>query len=141
MSLRILIVEDEFLLAFDIQCALEEAGHDVVGWAADSASARRIAASSVVDVALVDLNLKDGATGAELGHAFAESGIIVVYLTANGGDLPAGLNGAVGIVDKPCDQRHLARLLRRAARQMRRSLNGAASRDAQRKGRSPSRAA
>jgi DNA-binding response OmpR family regulator len=121
MPLRILIVEDEFLLAFDVQCTLEHAGHHVAGFAADSTSARKLADQTQFDVAIVDLNLRDGPTGAELGRVLVEAGISVIYLTGNGHDLPEGLNGAVGLVDKPYDERRLENVLQIASERRRRS--------------------
>ncbi|MGE0725779.1 MAG: response regulator, partial [Alphaproteobacteria bacterium] len=62
MGARILIVEDEILVAMELEYILREAGHDVAGIAADTSSVGRLAAPDI-DLALVDLNLRDGVTG------------------------------------------------------------------------------
>jgi len=38
--LKVLIVEDEALLAMELESLVEEAGHSVVGWATSSAGGR-----------------------------------------------------------------------------------------------------
>ena len=40
--LKVLIVEDEALLAMELESLVEEAGHSVVGWATSSADSQRI---------------------------------------------------------------------------------------------------
>ena len=57
MSKRILVVEDEFLIALDIAGALEQGGHVVVGPFASSKDAVAALASERIDGALLDANL------------------------------------------------------------------------------------
>ena len=97
--MRALIVEDEILVALDLERALEEEGIEVVGIAADIASALAIAGE--IDFALVDLNLRDGFTGPQIGHLLAERGVRVMFLTANPGLLGDGVEGTVGVMSKP----------------------------------------
>jgi two-component system, response regulator PdtaR len=70
MTARVLIVEDEALVAMDLRESLEDMGYKVVGVAADSARAFEMAAMEP-DLALVDLNLRDGLTGPEIGKRLA----------------------------------------------------------------------
>ncbi|WP_426955849.1 response regulator [Muricoccus radiodurans] len=101
MPQRVLIVEDEALIALDLSHALESMGHEVVAIAADSAAARA-AAPEGIDLALVDLNLRDGPTGSALGEDLARDwGTTVIYLTANPRQVRVGVNGPVGILPKP----------------------------------------
>ena len=60
MTSRVLIVEDELLIALDLQDTLEDDGHEVVGIARDMATA--LSHAQDASVALVDLNLTDGRT-------------------------------------------------------------------------------
>ena len=56
MSARILIIEDEALVAMELRFVLEDLGHEVVGMAADARTARSLVQESEVDLALVDLD-------------------------------------------------------------------------------------
>ncbi len=70
MTARILIIEDEFLVALDMQVGLEDAGYEVIGVGDDWKSAMRLAEQAPT-VALVDINLCDGATGPSIGAGSA----------------------------------------------------------------------
>jgi len=112
MSQRILIVEDEALIALDLCFCLESLGHVVTGQAADSREALTIARDGV-DLALVDLNLRDGPTGPELGERLARDfGATVIYLTANPRQVGPLVHGPVGILPKPYTEKALAAAVR-----------------------------
>ncbi len=106
MSCRILIVEDEIFVASEIEQIVAEMGHDPVGIAADKKSALRFAGDT--EVALVDLNLRDGATGIEIGKILAQThGASVIFITANPAQLGTGVPGTIGVVSKPVAERDL----------------------------------
>ncbi|WGM30039.1 response regulator [Brevundimonas sp. NIBR11] len=105
MTARILIIEDEALVAMELRFVLEDLGHDVVATAADARSARSISAENDVDLALVDIHLSDGPTGIELGRDLADDGVTVVFMTANPGMVRDGVKGALGVLSKPTDER------------------------------------
>jgi two-component system, response regulator PdtaR len=97
----VLIVEDEIFTALDIECALEDAGYRSVGIAPDRQTALLLAEDA--DIAFVDLNLRDGLTGIEIGRQLAvEFGVKVVYMTANPTLLGKGISGTMGVLTKPC---------------------------------------
>ncbi|MFH5925843.1 response regulator [Roseomonas xinghualingensis] len=101
MSQRVLIVEDEALIALDLSHCLEAMGHEVVATVVDSEEALSVAPQGI-DLALVDLNLRDGPTGPALGETLARKwGATVIYLTANPGQVAPGIAGPVGILPKP----------------------------------------
>lgn len=101
-SLRILIVEDEAILAMSLKEDLVDAGHEVVGTAASFRQAVRLAEATRPDLALVDIHLSDGPTGAEVGRAIAATGhAVVVFMTANVKRLPEDFAGAAGVIAKP----------------------------------------
>ncbi|PDV86793.1 response regulator [Rhizobium sp. H4] len=100
MNQRVLIVEDEFLIALDLGATVEGMGMQVAGLANDREQALRLAPSA--DIAFVDVNLADGPTGPELGRRLAEEhGIAVVFMTGNPESVADGVKGAVGVVQKP----------------------------------------
>jgi len=59
MKPRILVVEDEALLAIEIARALENAGFDVLGPAMDAPSALTLLSAHGCDAAVLDINLRD----------------------------------------------------------------------------------
>ncbi len=61
--MRVLLVEDEPLIAIDLETILDRLGHQVVGVAQTRDEAMRIAGDTRPDVALVDIKLRDGFTG------------------------------------------------------------------------------
>ena len=56
-GLRVLVVEDEFLVAMDLELMLQALGCEVVGPIGDLARAQRAAAEERLDVALLDVNI------------------------------------------------------------------------------------
>ncbi|ALN75712.1 MULTISPECIES: response regulator [unclassified Aureimonas] len=62
--LRVLIVEDEPLIALDLQDILQDAHHEVVGIANSMTTALTLAEAHVpFDVAIMDVDLADGSNG------------------------------------------------------------------------------
>ncbi len=104
-DLRVMIVEDQALLAMELELVLGDAGCDVVGCAMDKASAFAIAEREKPDLALIDINLLDGMTGPQIAQKMvSEHGAAVVFLTANPEQIPDGFAGALGAVSKPFDE-------------------------------------
>jgi len=105
-DLRVMIVEDQALLAMELELVLGESGCDVVGCAMDQVSAFTVAAREHPDLALIDVNLLDGLTGPRIAQRLVgEYGTAVVFLTANPEQIPEGFAGALGAVSKPFDER------------------------------------
>ena len=99
---KILIVEDEMLVAMEMEMVLEELGHEPVGIAPDLSSAERYF-DRPLDLALVDLNLRDGLTGPQIGERLSASGVTVLFVTANPRVLGKGIAGTIGVITKPTD--------------------------------------
>jgi DNA-binding NarL/FixJ family response regulator len=114
MPYRVLIVEDEFIVATEIEYVIEEMGYESVGIAADQKTA--LARATQADIALVDLNLRDGPTGATIGRILAQThGVTVAFLTANPSQLGDGVPGTVGVMPKPTTDRDIKELMEYAA--------------------------
>lgn len=106
MKPRILIIEDEAIVAMELRFVLEDLGYEVVDTVADARSARNIVLETSVDLALVDIHLSDGPTGVELGRDLAaEQNVTVLYMTANPGMVRDGVAGTIGVLTKPTDER------------------------------------
>lgn len=97
---RVLIVEDEFIIALDMADTIENMGLTVSGFASSREHALKLAPQA--DIALVDVNLSDGATGPDIGRELAARfGITVIFMTANPEQLNGQTQGSLGVVTKP----------------------------------------
>lgn len=105
MARSVLIVEDEIFVAMEVQHVLTEMGHIPVGIAANRREALELGQD--VDIALVDLNLRDGPTGIDIGRQLAARGATVMFMTANPAQLGDGVPGALGVVPKPVSEPEL----------------------------------
>jgi len=79
--MRVLIVEDEFLVAMDLVSIVESLGHNVVGPAQSARSAIALAQSQQIDVALLDMNLVTD-TAAPVADELDERGVPYAVVTA-----------------------------------------------------------
>ena len=106
---RLLIVEDEPLVAFDTEHFLRDEEFEIVATVdrvADAMKAIRRSADGVggIDLMLVDVSLADG-SGIDVARAAHGAGIPVMFVT---GSCPAGASEvAVGCLSKPYAQRTL----------------------------------
>jgi len=103
VSARILIVEDEALVAMELGLILEDMGHQVAGVAANSRAALEELTSSPIDLALVDIHLSDGPTGVVVGQRLAEQGVSVLFVTGNPAMIRDAPERVVGVLVKPTD--------------------------------------
>lgn len=109
--MKVLIVEDEIFAALHLETAIKELGCEVIGIAPDASSALELAEKSP-DLALVDLNLRDGLTGPEIARSLANRyGTKVLILTANPQEAGEPFEGLIGVVSKPWSDAALARTL------------------------------
>ena len=99
--MRIMIVEDEALLALELESEIEAAGHSVIGVAAASKAARQLVEEDRPDFAFVDIHLIDGPTGIDVGRFLAEKDIPYVFVSGNIKRIPEDFAGAVGAIEKP----------------------------------------
>ena len=102
MTARILIVEDEILVAMELESILEDLGHEPVGIAPDLGTVDQFG-DEPIDLALVDLNLRDGLTGPDVGKRLSAKGVTVLFITANPRALGDGIAGTIGVLTKPSD--------------------------------------
>ena len=105
MTARILIIEDEALVAMELRFVLEDLGHEVLGVAATAQAARDLVRENDVDLALVDIHLSDGPTGINLGRELGQDmGVSVLFMTANPGMVRDGVAATIGVLSKPTDE-------------------------------------
>lgn len=114
MSKKVLIVEDEIFVALEIEQIVEDAGFDVGAIAADRDAA--LACADSCDIALVDLNLRDGPTGPAIGMELAmRHGVRVIYVTANPAQIGSASVAALGVITKPFRAHSIIAALQMAA--------------------------
>lgn len=117
-GLRVLVVEDEALIAMDIEIMLERRGWRVLGPAPTVKEALRLLKAETPDVALLDINLR-GETVISVAVALRRMAVPFVLSSANdpseteGGEVLAGAPS----VRKPAQELHLVAALMQAAQQ------------------------
>jgi DNA-binding LytR/AlgR family response regulator len=85
--IRILIVEDDMIIAANISLQLSKLGYEVTGIETKAAEAIHHALESKPDLILMDIQLKGKSTGIEAAHAIHKIlDIPIIYLTANEDD-------------------------------------------------------
>ena len=82
-ALRILIVEDEMLVAMNIEDMLLDLGHEVAGLASRLEPALSLAREAAFDVAMLDVNLA-GEASFPVADALRERGIPFLFATGYG---------------------------------------------------------
>ncbi len=112
---RILIVEDEALVAMLVEDALLDAGAEVVGPVATVAEAMSLLDTAAPDAAVLDLNLA-GETSTPVADVLASRGVPFVVATGYGAEgLPPG-HASVPVLAKPYDPDELTSTLARICR-------------------------
>lgn len=110
-AVRILIVEDEPLIAEDLRAHLEELGYEVVAHCDNALDAMSEIMARKPDLLLLDINLGDGADGIQLaGKVKAGSPIPFIFVTSHSD--PATLERVkplrpAGFIIKPFDETDL----------------------------------
>lgn len=83
MKEKILIVEDEFIVANDLKLMLIKAGYQVTGIASSVVQARQLIAAKRPDWVLLDIMLKGDLTGIDLAWELLETDLPFLYISAN----------------------------------------------------------
>jgi CheY-like chemotaxis protein len=114
-SWRIFVMEDDGMIAMYISNSLDELGHVVVGPARTIEGALAAIEHEVIDMALLDVNLGNGATSYPVAEVLSQRGVPFAFLTGYG---ETGLNGSFRdrpVLSKPIDRRSLHETLRKLA--------------------------
>jgi DNA-binding NarL/FixJ family response regulator len=81
---RVLVVEDDFLVAMQIESALNEAGFEVAGVASSGEEAIELAISQRPQLIVMDIHLAGDRDGIDTAlRLFAEQGIRCIFATAH----------------------------------------------------------
>lgn len=80
--LRVLVVEDDELIAMDLTSGLRHLGYEVLASAATGGDALRAAKEHLPDVVLMDVSLSGELSGTQAGQRISECcGIPIIYVT------------------------------------------------------------
>ena len=104
---RIMIVEDEPLIAFDNEIFLQSSGYDVIATVNSAEEAIEILDNRTgeVEAIILDYNLAGPASGVAVAEAARAKAIAVLFVT---GECPENLGRcAIGCLAKPFPQKHL----------------------------------
>ncbi len=108
---KIMVVEDETILAKDIQISLRKLGYTVSGIASSGEEVIQKVSEDSPDLILMDIKIKGGMDGIETAKQIKESfSIPVVYLTAHSDDTTlkrAMITDPYGYILKPFEDRDL----------------------------------
>ena len=99
-GVRILVVEDSWDVATGLKMLLESWGADIVGPVATSADALHLLSECTLDVALVDINLRNGEQSYGLINRLHEQGIRIVVISGYADVSPAG-GKVAAVLQKP----------------------------------------
>jgi CheY-like chemotaxis protein len=108
---RILLVEDEAMVAIMVETMLAELGATVVGPAATLARGLALAASEHFDAAVLDVNLREERVD-EIAVNLKAKEIPFIFATGYGADIAKG--AGVPVLDKPYTQEKLSAALAQA---------------------------
>ncbi len=115
MGVRILIVEDEQLVAADLEAKLTRLGYEVVGLAASGVDALRLASEEHPELVLMDVRLQGDMDGIETANLLQNvSAAPVIFVTAYAqvsGPYSARLLGRTTI-SKPFSKNELGSVVR-----------------------------
>lgn len=101
--LKILIVEDEALLAMDVEMMVEDSGHIAVGEAASLYDVENFDDDLDPDLAFVDMHLAEGTNGLQVSALIQKRwpDAVIIFVTANPLMIPDDFAGAHGVIPKP----------------------------------------
>jgi len=107
---RVLLVEDETLVAMVMRDMLTELGYSVVGPFSRSADAEEAVRAENVDAAVLDINL-DGEAVYPVADLLSRRGIPFVFVTGYGAESIDGRFDHVPVLQKPIERQMLERVL------------------------------
>ena len=111
---KILVVEDEALVALGVSSLMEEMGHQVCGVAASVDEALALSRAHAPDLVLMDVNLQEGGNGIDAAHqlrAFEQPPVVLFLTSYVDSETRRRMEAAepFDIVQKPYQEAHLQR--------------------------------
>jgi len=118
---RVLVVEDEFMVAMTLKDELVEAGYNVVGMASTADGAVEMAAAALPEVILMDVRLRGPGDGVDAAYRIRAHDIPTAIIFVTASSEPRVLEriqefGPAGLVFKPVGFRDIDRAIQAALR-------------------------
>jgi DNA-binding response OmpR family regulator len=113
-SLRVLIVEDEYLVARFIADALEDAGYEVATCVATGEEAVEHFSAGGIDLAILDIKLKGALSGIDVAEAARKFGVAHLFVSGSGDPqtrAAAEATAPLAFLQKPLDERRLLTIM------------------------------
>lgn len=107
---RVLVVEDDELIATDLQCRLKRLGYEVSGWTSSGEAAVAASRRLRPDVVLMDICLDGPMDGVQAACQLRDEQVPIIFLTAHTGPnsrLRAGTANPHAFLGKPFDESSL----------------------------------
>lgn len=111
MSQRILVAEDELIVAFDLRDTFEEAGYEVEGPHAGISSAMLACQKSKPDLAILDIQLDDGIVYALAQKLVDENVPVIFHMGQDARDEVARRFPGAATLTKPCPPADMLRTI------------------------------
>jgi two-component SAPR family response regulator len=115
-GIRVLVVEDEFLVALDLEAMIRDLGGTVVGPVAHLDAARTVMLQEKINCAILDVRL-DGDTSLPLADELIASGFPVILASGYGSDQLPKRFADTPKLRKPVSVHELERVLERIFQQ------------------------
>jgi DNA-binding response OmpR family regulator len=109
-GMRVLVVEDEFMIAMAVEAVVIDAGGIVVDMAATLDQALCLARSAEIDAALLDINL-NGETSFPVAEVLGTRGIPYAFVTGYGRQMVPKPFASAPILTKPYARGDLIKVL------------------------------
>jgi len=122
MSVKVMIVEDESIVAMELSSLVTELGYVVVGRASNGADGFTLCVEEAPDIVLMDVHLKGTEDGISLAHRIQKhKSCSIIYITAFNDD--ASLERAIetdpaAYLTKPFNRKELSASLKIAAKRV-----------------------
>lgn len=99
----VLIVEDEMLLAMDLEAIVEDTGHHVIAEAASLEEVEALPSDISPKLAFVDIHLAHGSSGLDVSRLIQKRwpDALIIFVTANVSKIPDDFSGGHGVIAKP----------------------------------------
>lgn len=109
-----MIVEDEALLAMDLEAMVEDCGHHVIAEAASLFDVADLPDDLAPHLAFVDIQLARNTSGLDVAVLIQTrwADAVIVFVTANPLKIPADFAGAHGVIPKPFSRSGLMTAMR-----------------------------
>ncbi len=118
-GIRVLVVEDEFVIAMTLKDDLEDAGYEVLGIAGTADKAVQMAGAGSPDVILMDIRLNGTGDGVDAALRIHDRGMKPAVIFVTGSSEPQALariekDHPAGVVFKPAAFNEIERAIRAA---------------------------